>query len=151
MSKRKRKLDQILDERPWDVEIGYLINQRGFDLDRARTLTVLRWMYWGDLRPLAAAIYETGNNDLPKITLEKALLNYLARMIVEGRLTAQPPSPNKPQQVGKFARDYTAWFLYDELIKDTTSVEAVRQVAKALGIGEQSVRNAITYWRKNAK
>jgi hypothetical protein len=148
---RKDKLDQILDQQPWDVEIGYLINQRGFDLDKARTLTVLRWMYWGDLRPLAATIYEAGDNDLPTITLEKALLKYLARMIVEGRLTAQPPSRNKPQQVGKFARDYTAWFLYEELIRDTTSAEAIRQVAKALGIGEQTVRQAITYWRKNAK
>jgi hypothetical protein len=148
---RKDKLDQIFDEQPWDVEIGYLINQRDFDLDKARTLTVLRWMYWGDLRPLAATIYEAGDNDLPTITLEKALLNYLARMIVEGRITAKPPSPNKPQQVGKFARDYAAWFLYEELIKDTKSAEAIRQVAKALGIGEQTVRQAITYWRKNAK
>jgi len=148
---RKRKLDQILDEQPWDVEIGYLINQRGFDLDKARTLTVLRWMYWGDLRPLAATIYEAGDNDLPTITLEKALLNYLARMIVEGRVTVQPPSPGKPEQVGKFARDYTAWFLHEELTKEMSSGEAVRRVARALGISEQTVRQAITYWRKNAK
>jgi hypothetical protein len=147
---RKPKDDQIVGKDPWDIEIEFLINQRGFDPDQAQTLTVLRSMYWGNLRPLAAAIWKANDSATTTITLEKGLLNYLARMIDEGRVTAKPHGRGKPMQLHKSARDILAALLYEYFVSEGSSSEsAFQEVAKTLSMSEPNVRRAVTSLRKS--
>ena len=148
---RKRKDDQILGKDPWDIQIDFLVNQRGFDPDLAQTLIVVRSMYWGDLRPLAAAIWKANDSATTTITLEKGLLNYLARLIDEGRVTGKPPGRSKPMQLHKSARDIVAALLYEYFVSEGSSSEdTFQKVAKTLSMSETNVRRAVTRLRKSS-
>jgi hypothetical protein len=147
--KRKRKPDQILGQNPWDIDIDFLINHRGIDPDKARTVTVLRWMYWGDLRPLAATIWQAGDNSAATITLEKALLNHLATMIDDGRLTAQARWPSRPMKLDKSAQYIVAALLYEDFSTSSCSDDAFQKVAGIMGMSEKTVRRAVTSLRKS--
>jgi hypothetical protein len=39
----------------WDIEAAFYVEKKGIEPDKARTVVILRWMYFGDFRPLAAA------------------------------------------------------------------------------------------------
>ena len=58
----------------WDIEAAFYIKELGTDPEKARIFVILRWMYHGDFRPLAAAIWEGG----PGGNLDDAVLS-LAR------------------------------------------------------------------------
>jgi hypothetical protein len=146
----KPKDNQILGKDPWDIQIDFLVKQRGFDPDTAQTLTVVHSMYWGDLRPLAAAIWKA-NDSTTTITLEKGLLNYLARLIDEGRVTAKPHGRGKPMQLHKSSRDIAAALFYEYFVSEGSSSEsAFQKVAKTLSMSEINVRRAVTKLRKSS-
>src|SRR5712671_3473420 len=106
-----------MDEwQPWDIEITFYINKRGIDPDKARTFTILRWLWLGDLRPLEAAIVE-GHE------IDQAVLNTLADMISSDtsrsgkpppyRLKAVPLRQGRPKKPEHFARAFIATLAYD--------------------------------------
>ena len=139
----KRKLDQIGGQNLWDIEWAYNVEHRRINPDNARTFVILRWLCLGDLRPLAAAIDE-GH------LLDEAVLNVLAGMIKEGRLRLKPRKAGKGRPRNKspetFARTVAAALPYEH--SKHPSEEAFKEIAAALGIGEKSVRQAVTAWRK---
>jgi hypothetical protein len=47
----------------WEIEEAFYTNKRGIDPEKAHIFVILRWMYHGDFRPLAAAIREGGAID----------------------------------------------------------------------------------------
>ncbi len=137
---KKRKQDRIDGHVPWNVEVEYWINNKGINPNKARTFVIIRWMYHGDLRPLVAAI--RGGHPI-----DQDLLSWLAFMIDDGRLTVKPPRHGRPRPAAKFARDIIAALLYENRAADN-SENAFREIAEALGISHQSVRQAVTRWRK---
>jgi hypothetical protein len=138
----KRKLDQIAGEYLWDIEEAFYVNKRGFDPEKARTFVILHWLWRGDLHPLAAAISE-GHQ------LDQAVLNLLAILIYEGRVTIKPRKGGAPKKLGKAARDIAAALLYEN--HSGNSDEAFAEIADAIGMGEESVRQAVTAWRESNK
>jgi hypothetical protein len=139
----KRKIDQVGGHDPWDIEVAYWTNHRGVDPDIAHAFVIIRWMWHGDLRPLAAAI-EEGH------VLHQGVLNWLARMIEEGRLTVKRNRHGAPKPPDKFARDIVAALLYER--RTNNSKDAFKEIAATLSMSHQSVRQAVTRWRRaNAK
>jgi hypothetical protein len=129
----------MIEHSLWDVEVAFYTNKRGIDHDKARTFTIIRWMYHGDLRPLAAAIAEG-------FTLDQAVLNLLARMIIDGRLTIAPRQRGRPRKPELFARDVVAALAYEA--HPGNSEEAFEEIAKAIGVSDRTVRQAFTAYRK---
>ena len=43
-------------EQPWEAEIEQIIRNTGSDPFKVRSCVIVRYMYFGDLRPLAHAI-----------------------------------------------------------------------------------------------
>jgi hypothetical protein len=138
----KRKLDQISGENLWDIEEAFYINHRGVNPDKARTFVILRWLWHSDLRPLAAAIYE-GHQ------LDQAVLNLLAGLIYEGRITIKPRKRGAPKKPDKAARNIVAALLYEN--HSGNSKEAFAEIADTIGMSPQSVAQAVTAWRKSNK
>src|SRR5262249_22429563 len=135
---KKRKQDLIDD--PWDVEVAYFIGKKGIDPNKARTFVIIRWMYHGDLRPLAAAIWK-GH------PLDQDVLNWLAKLIDDGRLTVKTPRHGRPKPPDKFGRDILAALFYENRTTNN-SENAFREIADAFGTSHQSIRHAVTRWRK---
>jgi hypothetical protein len=80
----KRKPAIVADDVPlWGVEAKRLMDVTGLSLHNARSSVILQWMLHGDFRPLAAAIRKGQ-------PLSDGVLNALATMIEEDRLTAKP-------------------------------------------------------------
>lgn len=125
----------------WDIETAFYANKRGVDPANARIFTILRWMYHGDFRPLAAAINDGA-------VLDEAILNLLAQMIIDDRLrlVASKGRRGRPKAPETFARNVVAALAYEA--DQYQSQEAFDNIAKALGTSEQTVRQAVTAWRK---
>lgn len=138
----KRKQDHIGGHDPWDIEVAYWINHRGADPDIANTWVIIRWMWHGDLRPLAAAIREGQ-------ALDQGVLNVLARMIEEGRLSMNRYGRSRPKSPDKFPGDIVAALLYQNRTAEK-SEEAFNEIANILSMSHQSVRQAVTRWRKTS-
>src|SRR5262249_35459200 len=103
----KRKQDRIDGINLWEIEIAFYTNKRGIDPEKARTFTILRWMYLGDFRPLAAAIDE-GH------VLDFAVLNCLAGLILDGRLKLTPSKGRgHPKAPETFARSVVSSLAYE--------------------------------------
>jgi hypothetical protein len=125
----------------WGDEIAFYI-KRGIDPDKARIVTILRWMWHGDFRPLAAAIWER--------QIPEEALNLLAQMIEEGRLKLAHAKRHRPKSPMAQARRIAAARLYqDALSAGYSSDEAFKKLAEALGMSEQNVRQAVTALRKS--
>ena len=134
----KRKLDQIAGHNLWDLEIEDWINHCGLHPDDARMWTILRWMYWGDLRPLAAAFRD-------RWVLDGVILNTLAEMIDEGRLRAKPHGRGARFRPGKSTRDRIAELFYVyQINQGKTPAEAHQLIARIIGRGGETVRKAVT-------
>jgi predicted component of type VI protein secretion system len=130
----------IAGENEWEIEIAFYTNKRGIDPERARILTIFRWMYHGDFRPLASAIWE-GH------VLDEAVLNLLAQMIDEDRLKLVPrKGRGRPKAPETLARNVVAALAYETAQRP--GKEAFEEIASALGTSEQTVRQAVTAWRK---
>jgi hypothetical protein len=125
----------------WGDEIAFYI-KGGIDPDKARIVTILRWMWHGDFRPLAAAIWER--------QIPEEALTLLAQMIEEGRLKLAHAKRHRPKSPAAQARKIAAARLYqDALSAGYSSDEAFEKLAAALGMSEQNVRQAVTAWRKS--
>jgi hypothetical protein len=136
---KKRKQDQIDGLNLWEIEINFLTNKRGIDREKAKTFVIMRWLWNGDARPLVAAI---DNRD----PLDQAVLNLLAELIDRGRVIIKPRKRGAPKRPDKFARDTVAALAYEA--HSGNSEEAFAEIADAIGMSEQSVRQAVTAWRK---
>jgi hypothetical protein len=142
---RKHKQDKIAGHNLWDLEIEDWINHCGLHPDDARMWTILRWMYWGDLSPLAAAFRD-------RWVLDGAILNTLAEMIEEGRLRAKPHGRGAPFRTGKSTRDrIAAHFREYQISQGKTPAEADRLTARIIGRGDETVRKAVTRSRASGK
>ena len=132
-----------VDEPEWEIEITLYTELSGIDPEKARTLTIFRWMYHGDFRPLAAAISE-GH------VLSEAVLNLLADMISEDRLKLVPrKGRGHPKVPATFARNTVAALAYEKEKYQRPSDEAFEKIAAALGTSKQTVQQAVTRWRKS--
>lgn len=131
----------------WDIEIAFYVEKRGIDFDKARTFTILRWMYHGDFRPLASAIQEGQ-------ALDQAVLNLLVELIFDNRLTLQPRRRGSPRKPERFGRDVAAALLYEASARNSnkkhsnSSDDVFRSIAEKINIGDRSVRRAVTAYRK---
>jgi hypothetical protein len=136
-------------EQPWEIEVAFYTNERGFDPDEARLLMMLRWLYLGDLRPLEAAIVEGRE-------IDRAVLNLLADMISSDatRLGKAPPyrleavklSRGRSRKPELFARRVIAAGEYER--HSGNSDEGFERIGKELGISPQAVRRDVTAFRK---
>lgn len=125
----------------WEDETAFYITQLGTDPEKARIMTILRWMWHGDFRPLAAAI------DKDQF-LDPAIINLLSRMIHEGRLQLRHRK-GRPKKPEAGARQIAGAVKYENLrLSGRASDEAFREIARAFGTSEQSIRQAVTAWRK---
>src|SRR5262249_17272984 len=128
----------------WDWEIE-LLTKFEIPLDEARYETIFQWMRMGDLRPLAAAITEG--------YASKEMLEDLADLIRNGAQLTVKRGRGKPKQAAKDARDRITAHMYDlglfdRLRKRKRSDDAFREIAARFGVSEQSVRQAVTKFRK---
>jgi hypothetical protein len=128
------------EEPEWEIEIAYYTNFMGIDAEKARIFTILRWMYWGDFRPLAGAIWE-GHE------IDEAILNCLAEMIDDKRLKLVPRN-HRGRPMMPEARAYwvVAGLMYER--SALPSKKAFEEIADTLGMSEQNVRRLVTSWRK---
>jgi hypothetical protein len=124
----------------WEVEIAHSIEQ-GCAPDVARAFTIIRWVYHGDLRPLADAI-KAGS-------LHDAVLGFLADMIDRGRLQMVPRGRGHPKMPETFARDLVAASAYGAKGKGRGSDAAIERIATVMGIRSQLVKQAIIRLRKH--
>jgi hypothetical protein len=134
-------------DKPWEVNMAAMI-ANGNDPDKARTVTILSWMWHGDLRPLADAI-------LQGQPLDQGVLNLLARMILDDHAvpcrveTKQVRRKGRPRDMGKFAREHIAEATYRKNVERGKSEAAFEQVANFMGRGTSAARRAITTRRKH--
>src|SRR5262245_48426130 len=101
------------EEPDWEVEMAYYIHIKGFDPEKVRIAVILRWMYHGNLEPLAAEI-KAGR------PLDEAVLNMLMLMIVDDfewrppfQIVTRPRKRGRPKDPAKFIRDKMASLLYE--------------------------------------
>jgi hypothetical protein len=127
----------------WEIEEAFYTNKRGIDPEKAHLFVILRWMYHGDFRPLAAAIWEGGEGG----AIDDAILATLAQFIDEDRLKLVPKGRGRRKDPATFARRAVAALSY-EASKRPTSDEKFADVADRLGMSKESVRAAITAWRR---
>jgi hypothetical protein len=145
---------------PWDVEATVTAESSGCTLDLARTGTILRWMYFGDLRPLAAAILEGR-------PLDQSVLKLLAYMVADDnkkfvslkdpadvfqtpyRLHAKPRHGKKgrPKEPKNFARDFVLAKLYEARVEPRKSRQVFEEIAAETGMDDRLVRLARTKHR----
>ncbi len=140
-----------MDE-PWEVDIAVLIN-RGIDPEKARTVTILRWMWNGNLDPLAAAI-------LQGHVISEDVLGTFALMILDSkaypyRIEAKRVDgrgrKGPPRKMEKFARDYIASLMYEKTTTPKKSDQTFKDIADGLIGGSRSdrtVRQAYTKYGK---
>jgi hypothetical protein len=121
----------------WYDEITFYI-ERGIDPEKARIFTILRWMWHGDFRPLAAAIVER--------QIPEEALTLLHDMIIEGRLKLVHGKRQRPKSPEAQARNIALALLYEEA--QHPSAETFDKIAEAFGVSEQTVRQAVTRLRK---
>src|SRR5262245_10947950 len=140
MPMNKHKQDQISGHNLWEIEIAFYTNKRGIDPEKARTVTIFRWMLHGDFRPLAWSI-DQGHELAP------AVLNLLHNLILEDRLKLKPRKGGRPKNPAKSARNIIAALAYEA--HGGKSNEAFAEIADAIGMSEQAVRHAVTAWRKS--
>ncbi len=137
-------------ENEWDVEVTFYVNKCGIDREKAHAFVIMRWMYHGDFRPLAAAIWEGGEG----VIILDAVLIMLARLIDEGRVTLLAKKrgrTGRPRDMAKDIRRIVAAMFYETNKAAKKSDERIEEIGKFLGMSHQSVRNAITAWKKRKR
>src|SRR6266478_3857495 len=136
-----------MDEPLWEIETAFYVKTCGIAPDKARTLTMFRWLWLGDLRPLEAAI--VADREIPP-----AVLNLLADMIADDivgkpppyRLKAVPRRGGRPKQPGTVIRNRIAALAYENEDGEKSD-EAFDRIAEAIGTSPQTVRQAVTSFR----
>jgi hypothetical protein len=134
-----RKIWEQLGLTPWDYEINLIAEQSG-DLHKAKSLVIMKWMKAGDLRPLLAQIRKEG-------VLRGPVLGLLVQMIETGELTYRK-GRGHPQDPEAAARGQFAADTYEDFQEEVGSGDLFRAIGKVTGVGEESVRQAVTNRRK---
>jgi hypothetical protein len=133
---------QILGKNIWDYEIDVLTAAfPDQSPEWARTWVTMRWMHLSNLLPLAAAIRAGGIPD-------QDVLNLLASMIEEGRITAAKPRKGRgsKMQPDTTMRQVVAARFYERLVakKIKSPREARRLAADLISRDVETVRKAVT-------
>jgi hypothetical protein len=139
----------VPDEAWWDIETEIYI-KNGSDPDEARTVVILKWMWYGNFKPLIAEI-NAGHS------LDTVVLYTLARML-EGSeqfpVRLQPVSHrrgrSRTQRPENIIRDSIAAQAYEDADADGKSDEVFDYIAKAIGKSDRTVRQAVTAHRKKS-
>ena len=133
----------------WNHEIEFYVSE-GSTLDDARTFTILRWMWEGDLRPLQYAINEGWKLDdavllmLADLISDKPISHpFTARYQIKATQRTKQGRKKSPEKLG---RDYELGTLYEQ--RGIDSEPAFEAMAKAIGVSPKTVRQAVTSWRK---
>jgi hypothetical protein len=137
-------------EQWWNYEIEFYVSECGYTLNQARTFTILRWMWEGDLRPLQHAIMEKWELDdavllmLADMISDKPISHpYMARYKIKAEQRTRSGRSKDPEEAG---RAYMLGTIYDS--REIGSEPAFEAIAKHMGMSHQTVRNAVTAWRK---
>jgi len=132
---------QIVGKNIWDYETDILTAAFPDQTPEwARTWTIMRWMHLSNLWPLAAAIRAGGIPD-------QAVLNLLAAMIEEGRITAAKPRKGRGSklQPDTLTRQVIAARFYERLVaKGKSPSKARRLAADLISRDVATVRKAVT-------
>ena len=131
---------QILGKNIWDYETDILTAAFPDQAPEwARTWVTMRWMHLGNLRPLAAAI-RLG------VIPNRAMLNLLATMIEEGRVTVTKRGRGSKLQPDTLMRQVIAARFYERLVakKIKSPREARRLAADLISRDVGTVRKAVT-------
>ena len=127
---------QIAGKNIWDYEIDVLTAAfPDQSPEWARTWVTMRWMHLSNLRPLAAAIRAGGIPD-------QAVLNLLASMIEEGRITVTKRGRGSKLQPDTAMRQFIA-----VAKKLKSPKEARRLAADIISRDVGTVRKAVTLLR----
>jgi hypothetical protein len=136
-----KRNDQILCENLWEIEVQHWVNA-GLNPIDARAWTIMRWMYYGDLHPLVAAIREGGQ-------LDKVVLNTLADLIDRGWISGKRRSPFHPAT--RIRGDVATTIYKCHIDAGKSHTEALRLTARLIGRGEESVKAALRRSRNSGK
>jgi hypothetical protein len=147
MEQAMRKVWDQLKLKPWDYQIARLGEAQGLSWDAAREAVVMEWMRAGNFDPLLAMIKES------RIGVRHGpVLNLLVKMIESGQLTLQRGNgrPLDPEAAArdKFVADTYEDCRTDPELKEVRSEDLFRSVGSISGVGEDSVRQAVTDKRK---
>ena len=139
-----RKIWTQLGLTPWEYEIARLAEISGNEHE-AKNKVVMEWMRAGDFKPLLWMIKKEG-------ILRGPVLSLLAEMLATGQLTIQK-SKGRPQDREAAARDQFVAATYEDCrtdpeLKEVRSEDLFRSVGSISGVGEDSVRQAVTEKRK---
>src|SRR5262245_24061386 len=139
-----RKIWTQLGLTPWEYEIASLAEVSGNEHE-AKNKVVTEWMRAGDFKPLLWMIKKEG-------VLRGPVLGLLAHMIATGQLTLQRGRGRQPDPEAA-ARDQFAADTYEDCRTDpelekVRSDDLFRSVGSISGVGEDSVRQAVTTKRK---
>jgi hypothetical protein len=120
---KPKKCDQIAGKNIWDHEVDILTAAYPDQAPEwARTWVIMRWLHLGNLRPLAAAIRAGSVPD-------QAVLNLLASMTEEGRITATKPRSGRGSklQPDTLTRQIIAARFYERLVAKGKSAREARR------------------------
>jgi hypothetical protein len=124
---------------PWDYEAEFYIQKGGWDRELARNFVVARWMYWGDFRPLAAAIRRG--------PLDELVTGMLLHLIeVEDRLRVDHRRRSRPKNPTTDVKRLYAAIQYKN--GKGKSDARFAELAAYLNMGKSAVRHAVTKSRK---
>ena len=138
-----------LELEPWEIEVAFFTDERGCEPDEARTFVMLRWLYYGDLRPLQAAIVEGRKIDGAVFVFLVDMISGDTRRL--GRpppycLKAVPLHRGRPKKPELDARRIIAALAYER--QTGKSDEKFERVARAFGTSDRTVRRDVTASRK---
>ena len=141
-----------MSNREWEFEAKLLTLLSGVSSEEAADTTIINWLNYGDLRPLASMLLE-------RRTPGPLVLTYLALMMldqdVEGvvpyQLKAVPRKAGRPKQPENFVRDLVIRNRVDRRMKELgpgTYDSSIKDVAERAGLSERLVRNAYDHYAK---
>jgi hypothetical protein len=144
-------------KKPWDMEVEATVaGPNKIAPENARTFVIMRWMYMGDLRPLADAI-------LVGHEIDQGTLNMLAAMVFDDdtlpaslkeiapyRLEAKRRFGKKgrPRAPENFARNFAMAEKYKALVVPGASDNTFEAIANEFRTSVSTVRHARTRYNK---
>jgi hypothetical protein len=143
-----RKIWEQLGLKPWEYEFNSIAAETGMTAHEAKNKVVMKWMQAGDFRPLVWMIKKEG-------MLRQPIVNLLAEMLASGQLSFKRRRGRSPDPEAG-ARDQFAADTYEDCSTDPElagvgSDELFRTVGSISGVGEDSVRQAVTAKRTKSK
>jgi len=139
-----RKVWTQLGLKPWEYEIARLAEVSGNEHE-AKNKVVMEWMRAGDFRPLLSMVKK-------ERILREPILTLLIEMLATGQLTVKKGRGRQldPEAAARdqFAADTYEDCRTDPELEKVRSDDLFRSVGSISGVGEGSVRQAVTTKRK---